>query len=587
MLKPAALIENLIFQDTEEDFSDDLCNCRLKLDCNENIYGCCENVLNILKNTDKNDLLRYPDDSYIVDKIAHLYSLKPENIIFTNGIDDALNIIIAAYLDKNEELLSLTPCYNPPLKYSKISKAQAKTIEFDDLIFNMEKLNSSIDKNTKIVYLSTPNYQTGELVRPFAAEKMVSINPDILFILDCSYINFAMEVNFKDYTDIVEKYDNIILIKSFSYDYALAGLNIAEVISNENIISNLKKVKPKNSVNILSLNCALSVLKNEKYIETIKNYNFEARNFLTKEIERLGYKIFPSEGNFILCDFKDQLEFYYNKLRKNGIIVKKYPANSTLSSYLRITIPKLSGAKYILELLQKKELLIFDIEGVLFDIRDSYYKAIAETCKQISNKIIEISEIQKIKNTFNLNCAEDIIEYFLNKFSINTDKNSINEIFKNLYLENKDQNDSALINNEKLLISKENIEELSKKYDLIIYTTEKSIDINYYLKKYNLEKFFYIIKLQKDDKKYNLNSLYLKELMSKCAFKNTPRFLSSNIEGIIAANNAEIETVGAALLEENYSYLINNFRHIGVKHILKDIKEIKDILNDFELNIKS
>jgi len=547
---------------------------RLKLNHNENVYGCSINVINALKNIDTSKIHSYCQNDEHLAKLANYFEISTNNLIALNGLNEAFNLIFNTYINSNDEIITYSS--NKEIEiFSKLLNFKTKEIFFENFQFNYEAFDKEI-KNSNFVYLSTPNRQTGELISSSIIKKLLNENPETLFIVDCSYITFSQNSNLADFIDISKHFNNIIIIKNYANDYALAGLNPTLIISNSTIISHLNK-SPKTNIHPISFVCLEAGIKDEKFIEEIKKNNKEVKAFLIDEIQKIGYKIYPSEANFILCNFANHCDFYFEKLRKNGILVKKYSKDSIFSNHLRITIPKLSGAKYILEILKHKELLIFEIDDVLFKSK-GHQKAIKETYKHFSNKEIDFTEIQKIKNIGNKNSPKEIIEFLLKKDNINIDKKEIKDHFQNLYY--NPLNQENLIDEDELNISKEKLFELSKKYDLVIYTSKNSFETYYLLNKFNIEKYFYKIYTKDNLKKENLkpNPQGLLEIKNSCPYYKNIKIFCSNIDEIIAGNKANIETIGILKQDETDNIMINNFRHLGTNYILKSIEEIETFL---------
>ena len=579
MIKPKSTLNNVIPYQTDKIKH----NWRLKLDSNENIYGTSPVVLSAIKNFPAEDISLYPTYGKLIDKLAQKYFVEPDNILLSNGCDEAINIILNAYLEKGDEILSYVPTFQMPHLYAKIIGAEVKTVEYEEkFVFDQEKLKANINEKTKVVYVATPNNPTGELIKASIIELLIKDFPETLFIVDCTYINFAYNVTLQDYIDLTLKYDNIVVLKSFSKDFAMAGLRIGFSTANKEIIKNLKKIASPYNVNAIAIACAQAVLNDEKNFEEIKEQNASVREFLFNGLFEAGYKPYKSEANFLLCDFGAHCDFYFDKLRKNGIIVRNFPKNSPVSTCLRITIPTLGGAKYILELLNKKDVLIFNLDGVIFDVVDSYLKAISLTFKHFSSEEISLEEIIEAKNTGGLDCDWDAVKHLLKKRGLDIDISDIISVFQKYVCSSSDGN-GALINKSKLLISKETFEELSKKYDMVVFSGHLMDEIQYLLEKFEIDKFFYYF-ITSDDLPKNFLKPHSKgvfEILEHCPHLSV-KYLGASIDDIIAGNGANIDTIGVIPPNVDNNVMVNNFRHLGAKYILNDINILTSFLKDIE-----
>ena len=572
MIEPRKTIENISPYKADEYQID----WRLKLDSNENIYGASSNVLSAIKNIDLSSISLYPTYGKTLDKLSQKYDIKKENILLTNGCDEAINVILNTYLNPQDEILSYYPTFVMPQIYGEILGASIKLIDYDEkFIFDYKKIESNISNKTKIVYIATPNNPTGEIVKASIIEILLQKFPNILFIIDCTYINFSYNATFMDYIDLVKKYNNIAIIKSFSKDFALAGLRFGLVLANFKIINNLKKVIPPYSVNIISLNCAISALNDEKRIEEIKEQNSLARKALFEILNEKGFKPYESEGNFIFCDFNSYSKFYYEKFKKSGIIVRDFPKSSNYSSFLRITVPKLGGVKYISELLNKKDVLIFNLDGIIVDSTESYLKTIIKTVEHFTDREISLKEVLNAKNLGKMSCNWETVKYLLSTYDKDIELSEIITVFQNIL--------TKYIDNEKLLISKETFEELSKDYDMVIFSGRLMDEVKYTLEKFDIDKYFYFY-ITSDDLPRNMlkpNPKGVYEILKHCPHE-TITHLGSSVDDIIAANSANINVIGIIPPFANENIMVNNYKHLGVSHILNDIKNLSSFLQDIK-----
>ena len=577
MIKPKKTLENVSPYQTDKYKID----WRLKLDSNENIYSISPIVVNAIKNMDFSEVSLYPAYGKTIDKLSEKYNVKYENILLTNGCDEAINVIINAYLDKEDEILSYNPTFVMPQKYAEILGAKVNLIDYDEkFIFKTDKIEKNISDKTKIIYISTPNNPTGELVKASVVEVLVKKYPEILFLVDCTYINFSYNSMFMDYVDLACKYDNVVVVKSFSKDFALAGLRFGFAVGAFDIINNLKKVISPYSVNVVALNCAIAVLNDEKTFEEIKEQNYAAKNALIEGLRKNNIRAYDSEANFVFCDFGDYCDFYYQKLKKHGVIVRNFSKNSEFASFLRITVPKIGGVKFILELLNKKDILIMNLDGTVFDVSNSYMEAIAQSVKYFSGREISLKEIMEIKNHGSLNCNIETIKALLNAYEKDADYLEITAIFKQLLF---DKNGERLIDKEKILISKENLAKLAEKYDLVVFSGRTRDEIEYSLNKFDIAKYFYYI-ISSDDLPKNAlkpSPRGVFDILKHCPYLSV-KYLGSSVDDIIASNNAEVETVGVISPYADNNLMINNFRHLGVNYILNDAKNIVTFLEDIE-----
>lgn len=560
MVEPKEAIKN-IKSNIGEDLS---CDWRLKLDQNENIYGASKFAISTVKTVAPEEVSFYCDFEKYSKKIAEIYNLNPQNCLALNSVEDGLGIVFNTYFEKGDKFL----CYNPTSKkvelLAKISGAEIKYADYKNENFtpDIEDIKNNMEFGVKICYISTPNSITGQTLRASLIEMLLKEFQNVLFVVDVSYVNFAKDIDFRDYTDLVEEFSNLIIIKSYSNDYALAGLGFSLIVSNKENIENLKII-PKNN-NIVCAKCAISAINDKNYIENVKTENFEAKELLYKGLLGLGYKAYKSDSNFILCDFKNYLEFYYTKLKNNKVLVKKFENNSPVSTCLRITVPKPSGVKYILELLKPKDLIVFAFENTLFDVENSYYKALLKTFEYFAKYKIEIFKIKNTKGICACSYFEALAKLLLDE-GLNINLKDILKVFNGIFL-----GQNGFISKDELLIPEEILEKLSLKYDIALVCDRLKEEAIYSLKKFNIEKYFSFIKA---------DSLEISDLIIKCPHKDLS-LIVSNEEILSSAKKAYIKSIGLITKKTKDSSTINNFKHYGCDDF---IFENKDILEYFKI----
>jgi len=567
-------------QDIKINLEEDYQNWRLKLNLNENIYGANPLALNVLKNFDNEDLNIYPSQDRFIERLSQKYSLSNNCFLMVNDVDVAIDDVIRTYIDSEDELISYVPTNSFIEKFLKISGGIFRPINYiEKFVFDKDYFAKNITEKTKIAYIATPNNPTGEIVRASVLKILIEEFQDVLFVLDCSYVNFAKNIVIEDYLDLVKEFDNVIILKSFSNDFGLAGLRVGFCVSSANIINELKKIKNIYSVPAPSLKCAAAVLADDKFIENVKEKNNEARELLIEILSENCYKPFESEANFVLCDFYNHCDFYYKKFKNNGIIVQKFDDDSDISTCLRITVPTVGGVKFIAELLKVKPLLIFDIDGTIFDVSESYILAIKETFKHFARKDISLKEIYDIKNQGGMNCNWVAIKHLLSKNGFDVDLIEIITVFQELLYNPQ----NTLLDNEKILISKEKFEELNKKYDLAIFSGRLKEEALYSLKRFEIDKYFNYY-ITSDDLPKNMLKPHPKgvlKIIKHCPHKDI-KLIGSSVDDIIAGNSANVTTIGVIDQNLDANLMLNKFKHVGAKYILNASIQIEEFLEKIE-----
>ncbi|MCD7739871.1 MAG: aminotransferase class I/II-fold pyridoxal phosphate-dependent enzyme, partial [Candidatus Gastranaerophilales bacterium] len=436
----------------------------IKIDSNENNYGPSPKVIQCLKNCDFKTISFYPFYGELSQKIADYMCVDLNNIKVTNGADEAIQSIIQTYLNKDDYLLNVDISFEMPVIYTQIQGGKIMKVPFKEKWkFPVDEFLKQLQNpNIKIVYIASPNNPTGNIIEENSLIEILKNAPDKVVIIDETYANYAGIT----YSKYIKGYDNVFIVRSFSKDFALAGMRLGYIISAQENIINLKKTVSPFSVNAYAMKAGIAALSDLEYFEKIKAEINKTKIELKNLLIGLGAVVYDSSANFLLADFKEKADFIYNKLRKSNISVKLFNQNSPLKNHIRITIPAKAGYEKITKRLKIKPSLVFDMDGVLIDARNSYRTAIKKTYKMFTNKSIQEEEIQTLKNKGGMNNDWDLTKFLIEKQGINVTYKEVVSAFQKIYWDEG----KGLINNEKALFSKELIEQLSKDYTISIYT---------------------------------------------------------------------------------------------------------------------
>lgn len=545
---------------------------KLKLDSNENIFGCSNKVYEALRNLSSEQISRYPHYGVLTEKISEYISVPSEYIKVTNGADEALFALIQTYLSEKDAMITVTPSFSMPKLYANIIGASVIEVPYKKRWeFPINEFISEIKNNPKIkiVHITSPNNPTGECLPPEYAEKIISVSQDKLVIFDETYASYCKQSMIPK----VKEYDNIAVVKSFSKDFALAGLRIGYIITEPKRIKVLKTVVSPYSVNIAATIAAEAALCDLEHLEKIKTEIRKSKEILSLGLQKLGFEVYPSEANFVLFDAGKKAEYVYHTLLKNGIKVRKFSAEQ-MQGLIRITAPDCDNSEMILSLLQPKKTLIFDMDGVLVDVSNSYRTTIKKTYEHFSGKNLDYEEITKAKNLGGLNNDWDLTEYLLKKDGINVDKKQIIDIFEKIYFDDG----KGLIKKEQFLFDKELIKELSQKYNLCIFTGRPETEANYTLKTNSIKEYFYPIitmdNLPKDKQKPDKYGI---EIIKEKVMSTEIYYFGDTKDDIVCGKSAQIKTIGVLAPQHQSEEMKKHLTDNGAECVLSSINELLTI----------
>tara|TARA_B100000989_G_C19485428_1_gene447199 strand:+ start:92 stop:1201 length:1110 start_codon:yes stop_codon:yes gene_type:complete len=329
----------------------------IKLSSNESPFLVPQKVKNkiLLK---INELNLYPDgDSLILKKaISDKYKISDNQIICGNGSDDILSLIGLAFSRENCEIICNKYGF---LYYPIIAHAVGAKVVFSNknsLIIDENDIINKVTKKTNIVFLANPNNPTGLIMEKKRLIRMLEkIPPYVIVVLDGAYAEYVEEKNFSDGTELIKKFPNVIVTRTFSKIYALAGLRLGWAFSSKKIISILEKIRGPFNVNAIAQIAGATMLKEENFLKKSIKYNQKWKSWLVNEIKLLGFETQHSFANFILvkCNFKNfTAESLVKSLKKRKIFIR-HMQNYGLGNYFRISIGKSNELKKLISSLKE------------------------------------------------------------------------------------------------------------------------------------------------------------------------------------------------------------------------------------------
>jgi len=281
----------------------------------------------------------YPDTSYrmLRSLLAEYCSVDIDQITVTNGADEGLDIISKIYLDPESNVVISEPTYAMFRIVSEIMGSKVVgVLRNRDLTDNFDRITRAIDERTRIVFLCSPNNPTGTCVsRRDLMDLLGSVSCAV--VLDEAYAEFAGETCI----DLIQDYENLIVLRTFSKAFSLAGARVGYMVASRKTIDLLNKVRPPNSLTVFSLELAQLALRNRRLMESNVSSLLRARERLRKRLEVLGLRVYPSKANFLLVDLGVRSPSSIQRmLMERGMVVRDVSSMPMLKSCVRITVRK-------------------------------------------------------------------------------------------------------------------------------------------------------------------------------------------------------------------------------------------------------
>ncbi|WP_026506106.1 pyridoxal phosphate-dependent aminotransferase [Butyrivibrio sp. NC3005] len=331
-------------------------NFFLKLDWNESTIGPSdyvkERILKLAQKASFYNLYPNTDNDNLISAIAKYVGCK-ENCVQTFASSDALHeYVVKMFLRERDKVVIVWPSYDNFRLTAEIAGADIHYYIMKNMIFNAKELSSTIkETEAKFVYFCNPNNPTGQKIDNCIVEELIREYAGTLFLIDEAYVEFSGE----SICNLIEKYDNLMISRTFSKAFALANFRIGYLVSSSNNINEISMIKNKKSISTFAQEAAIAALEDSSYMERYVEDVTKAREWLEVKLKELTYvtKVYPSTTNFVLFEICNELE--KKKLVKflnfHNVYVRELSQLPELNRCIRITIGLKKQMEYVYELM--------------------------------------------------------------------------------------------------------------------------------------------------------------------------------------------------------------------------------------------
>ena len=311
----------------------------IKLASNENSLGPSPKAREAIKRA-LLSIHRYPDGScyYLKNKAAQKLGVSTENLLFGNGSNELIELLMRTYLCPGDKVIYGEPSFVVYRLISLAINVEGVGVPLKNLTYDLLAIAQAVDERTKIVFVNNPNNPTGTMVSHEEVMRFLEEIPrDVIVVFDEAYIEFVENKDFPQLIPLVLKEKRpLVLMRTFSKIYGLAGLRIGYGIAPTQMVDYMNRVRQPFNVNLLAQVAAMAALDDEEHVEQSRKMVQEGKRFLYSELERLKIEYVPSETNFFLINVGEG-ERVFHALLKKGVIVRNM-AGYGLPQYIRVTV---------------------------------------------------------------------------------------------------------------------------------------------------------------------------------------------------------------------------------------------------------
>jgi histidinol-phosphate aminotransferase len=307
----------------------------LRLDFNENTEGCSPRVLARVREIRAEDLARYPERAPVEAIVAPYLGLPADQVLLTNGVDEAIHLLCEAYLEPADEVLVVTPAFSMYEIFAEATGAHVVRVQCEeDMRFPFEKLTSAVTAATKLIAVASPNNPTGGAA---SREELLAIAqqaPHAALLVDEAYFEFHGQTLLSE----VGRQSNLFVARTFSKAYGLAGLRIGMLAGPCAQMPMVRRVSSPYSVNTVALLALPAALDDREFVASYVAQVKAGRSRLEHELSQVGIRWWQSEANFVLMKIGNRHREFVVAMRQRGILVRDRSGDPGCDGCVRITL---------------------------------------------------------------------------------------------------------------------------------------------------------------------------------------------------------------------------------------------------------
>jgi histidinol-phosphate aminotransferase len=296
----------------------------VKLASNENPFGPSPKALEAIAKEAKN-LQIYPDQKSILlrEALAKKLKVADDNIIIGNGSDEIMQLAAATFLKPGEEVILSKNTFSIYEMVTRVFDGKLVFVDLKDYAQDLDAMAAAITPKTKLIFLCNPHNPTGSLISKKALHDFLTKVPDnVLVVIDEAYIEFTDPKLAPESISYVLEGKNVLVLRTFSKFYGLAGLRAGYGIAPKELIGYMMRVKPPFNVNRLAQAGAKAALDDKAFTNKTYKNNLEGKKYLYAELDKLGLEYKKTESNFIFVNIKRSADELFMQLMKKGIIIR-------------------------------------------------------------------------------------------------------------------------------------------------------------------------------------------------------------------------------------------------------------------------
>jgi histidinol-phosphate aminotransferase len=329
---------------------------KLRFDFNENTVGCAPEVIRTLRRSlTAEGMTRYPEYDEARTILAEYFKVAKEELLLTNGTDDAIQAICNTFVEPGDILLQPAPTFPVYKFFHEVAGGEVVRIPYDEHFrLPLKPLLAALKKHPRWLALANPNNPTGTIIPQKDLRTILRAAPKTVVLVDEAYFDFSGET----VLSWIAKYSNLVVTRTFSKAFGLAALRMGCIFANAGLVEWMHRGQNPFAVNSLAMAAACEAIKHPGYVRHYAGEIRANRKQFCRLLDVMGIPYVPSSSNFVLTRFGDRAPEIGRHLREIGILVRDWSYDPHLRGYLRITIGSTKQTRRLVKALHKMEPLL-------------------------------------------------------------------------------------------------------------------------------------------------------------------------------------------------------------------------------------
>lgn len=545
----------------------------LRLDANEGPPP-ARAILDAVRGAGGDVLRRYPDGADTERAFAAYFGVEPDSLLMTAGADDAIDRLCRVALSGGGTLVLPSPSFEMFERYATLAGGRVVRVPWPEGAWPVDAVLDTIDGGTRMVAMVSPNNPTGAVASFDALERVATAHPDVLVVLDHAYAEFADE----DLTRRALELPNVVVLRTMSKAWSLAGLRVGFALGAAERIAPLRAAGPPYAVSQIAVEVARAALENARgAMESTVASVRDEREALTRRAAELGLRPLPSQANFVLAGADDPARVDRG-LQCMGIKIRTWPGHPELDGYVRLGCPadRRAFARFdrALGSLLRPGALLLDMDGVIADEGESYREAIRATLAEFDVEM-DRERIAQMKAAGNANNDWRVTQRLLTEAGIAVDYDEVVARFERHYQGTDGQ--PGLHEKETLLVERNVLEALRARMPLAIVTGRPRRDAIRFLERFELLDLFDAVVTVDDVARGKPDPEPVELALSQLGVR-TAWMVGDTPDDLVAARAASVLPIGIGAPSRRDAVSLASLDDAGAFTVLDRLADLQEML---------